>query len=805
MAAYAAGSAIGGPVGGAIGSTLFGLLVPSGAPAVAGTSISDLMREGVEPGTPIKRIYGLMPLKGDLIDCGLDKDGAPAAIVVTTKTKKKGGIFGIGGVKVSTEEGRLRAVFGLCEGPSYVEQMRIDFGEGETVVYDRYNPKDSAMPDPQGDPDAWRDFLQSQFDGSAPYRPGSGIQLTPQYAPDGSLIAEISQEVAFYAGTEWQDVDPIAVEWHGSKAVPYRGLAYARFNNYLIKGQSIEVSYLMRNLLDGKTEIIRQSLTECGVPVERVNLSSLSGRIHGCARTQAEAPREMIEKLAALDFHDLMFLDGGFQDVSRLNPATWNLQTSDLGARLLGGTDQAPPPVEWAQKGARELVTTLRLKFVDIDNDYEEGEVVSYRHVAGHENELTLEFPFATHAPEMLRLVDVMLDELWAGNSTEKIALVPRNMAIAPGNVLIYDAGDGLGTRQMRVTKQPSLGADGLMLCESVAYDAGVYGIHRVIEPVVKPRPTVAEFLTPIWALLDLPALSATALDNASLQFAASTALNANWAGAYFDSDRIGDATVGARSPLGTIPNGYSFSRAQATAFGSAPTMRVQMTDRSLVTASLEDVANGANLLAIETESGALLVSILTATPVVGTPRTFDCTVWPGRYGTETFGAVSAGARCVLLSDFDGGRFTAMDAIEVSRPTLGMPCPYIVSSLDESAPVSTTQTITPRGRSLVPPTPGDVRVETLDEGGARITFFPRTRDWEGAAAYWNSAARPRETDDRRFTLRLLDGENVTETHELSFAADAPLPLTVDVANGSGQLHGELWQNGGYARGNVQSF
>ncbi|RYZ69085.1 MAG: hypothetical protein EOP09_08340, partial [Proteobacteria bacterium] len=357
-AAFAIGSAFGGVLGGAIGSTLFGLLVPVGSKPTSSTGPSDTLNEGAEPGTVIPKIYGLYPVKGMLIDCGFNGEGDPAGIVSETKSQKKGGFLGIGGTRVESRKDYLKAAFALAEGPFYVEQIYVDYGDGkgDVIEYDRYNEDDEEMPHPTDDPEGWREFLVSQFDGSADYRPGKGVQLTPQYAPDGTLIAEISQTLRLYPGTEWQEPDTALAEIHGSNVCSYVGMSYAMWNRWYLKGPSIDITYYGRNLVDNSGAIVRERLQVCGVPRECIKITSLNSRIEGCAIAQIEGVRDLIEKLAVLEFHDLMFLDGGFQDASRINPATWVLSPEQLGARLVGESEDAQPSLQWNQKGARELI-----------------------------------------------------------------------------------------------------------------------------------------------------------------------------------------------------------------------------------------------------------------------------------------------------------------------------------------------------------------------------------------------------------------------------------------------------------------
>jgi len=791
-----------------IAGVAFGMLFPPQQPQNV-TRTQDALRDGAEPGTAIKRINGLYKISGELFDCGVDSvSGQPAGLESQLQTKKKASLFGLGGTKVTTELLFLKMADNLGIGPLYVEQVRLDDGAtlGEIVVYDRYNSRDSLMPDPVSNPDGWKLFLQSQFNGTAAYRPGKGIQFTPHYAPDGTLISESSATLTLYAGTEWQGVDPALSSIHGDLACAYVGLAYAMWNHYRVYGTSPTRTFVVRSLLDDKVAIIRERFGECGVSRERMRFTSLSGSLAGMLTAQVEAPREACEKIAARDFHDLVFVDGGFRDASRINPATFVLDPLELGARFLGGAatsaTDAVSPNDWTQKGARELPTMLRVQFADSDGDYNPSEAISIRQVAGHDNQVTLSYPFAARLPDMMRFADVVMDELWAGQDADKITLLGRKMQLAPGCLLVFDAFDGKGPHGARITKQPNIGANGVMEVELAHYDYGVYGVHRALNYPAPIRPSVATFVAPSFALLDLPAFDASALQAASLLFCASVPDTSPWSGAVLNAGAIGTSNEAARAALGTLLSGWAFSASDCATFSATQTIRVQLVSGTLATASPQSVANGANLLGIATPVGTALLSFCVATPIAGMANTYDLSgLWPGRMGNENV-PIPSGATAVLLCDALGKFSQAGESVAVSLSQIGIPCPYDVEAARD-ANAATPGTITPSGRSLRPLMVCGVRKSS---DGTSLSFFPRTRDFQGVANAWQTGRQAPEADPRTFKLELRSGGAVVSSRTVSFDASAPLPLSIAL---SALEHtadsGSLWHEGAYLQGDETRF
>lgn len=773
---YAAGNAIGGPIGGAIASTIFGVLFPSSTGGFDGTRLEDLGREGADFGAPVKVVFGRMPVKADIIDCGLDNQGQPAILREEKTTKKKGGIFGIGGQKVTTYKYKLnRVAYLIAEGEYDLARCKIEDGDGEKVLFDR---------DASGD--------------------ARGINFTPQIANEVT-VALLSANIKFYCGTEMQEPDAWLVGIHGASKTPaYRGQCYAVVDGLEVQGQA-SFTWELESVITGKRVIIRQRMAQSGAPLERVRLNSISGNVAGCAIAQVEAARELIEKIASTEFHDLMWLDGGFVDVSRLNPATWVLESGDLGAYVMadGGGGEAPPAVNWQLQSVRNLATSLTLNFLDVDDDYQPNQATSLREVAGHENAQSIDYPFAASLPDMLRLADVMMDELWAAQTGETIALQGRHNAIAPGNVLVYDAGDGLGARAVRVTKQPDNGARGLVGCEGVIYQPNVYGIFRDFEVPVKDRPGVAVYLAPNSALLNLPPLGPSLIDAPALVGATATVAGASWRGATLESARLGDNDFETQASMGTLINAYTAPN--ALRFDDSGTIRVALNVNSLATTSANEAAQRANLLAVMGANEWGLVSFTTATPVIGAPGQFDLGgILSGRLGTEAQLSFAAGARVVVLSDA-GGRFdAALESLPVALADLNGAVEFEVHASAAPEKSSGPQTIIPTGRNVRPLAPTVLQSET--EGGTfTLRMVPRTRDFESADNAWLTGRTPRETDPRRFTFALFDGANAEIARQtIAFEANDALPLVRAFA-GTSAVRGEVWCEGALMAGDVTSF
>jgi hypothetical protein len=777
LAVFGIGVAIGGPTGGAIANTLFNILVPP-VNAYPATRIDDLLRQGVSIGDTITKHYGVMPGTLGLIDCGYDDKGVAAAIEEVATTKKKGGIFGLGAKKVTTYEYFLTGAFIVGEGIVYVDQITMTDSDGDKIIYDRWN---DGQPEPRSF--EFRDLWKLIAKGAHAYITGQGYELTPVF-DGGKMIAEISEELRLYPGTERQQIDSKLAEIHGENAVPYRGTGFVMFNHMKINGTP-QFKILARGETDDIREIIIERFTGVGVPLSRIKIESLSGRIHGMAIAQIENARNAVDKLAALYFCDISFLNGAFRDLSRLNPFTWYLKKGEQGAYVVDDKGDFPSKRDITVKNEKSFPSSLTLSFIDPAENYEKNEAVSYRSSALFENPITIDYPFAIEFEDAQRLCDVMLDELWADEGTEKISLLPEHAQIAQGNVIVYE--DATGTRAIRVGTQEN-GTKTALDQTGTKYDPTVYGIQKLITNTAKPRPTAPVYLTPVYYIGDLPALHADTRAALGVWVGAGTQEGARWDGAMLVSTELGlDEELVESAMIGQLVGSYTFTEKEWRVWNEEMVIRVQLlTKGTFSSASESQLADNGNLTAL----GNMVFSYRTAIPV--SEGVYDLEgILPGRFGSDwQAGQVFAeGTKVARITD-ENGDDLGLEWFEIPSSSSGQN--KAVELYAAQAPAKTTGNVafTPNGYALKPLRPeiGRDRSETGD-----VTFYiwPRTRDFDGSAKALSSGQSQVETDGKAATLELLNGDAVVSSASYG---QGELPITATFT--AAQLEGF------YGAGNV---
>lgn len=785
IATTAIGGALGGPLGAAITNTLFNLLVPPAAQQPS-TGLSDLLREGAKYGTPIRVIFGTMPIKGDVIDVGYDKHGRPAGIEVVEKNAKGGGT---GGTPSSgkTEKNFLTAAYLLGEGPLIVDRMTQHDDDGDTVKYDRYGSTDRER----------------------------GIDMTSEYgAVSGAVVAELSERVNFYRGTEEQSRDTRLQQIHGSKTVPYRGCAYVMFNHYKLSSNT-SFTFLCRNPIDDSRTIIEKRFAAASIPSTRVALSALTGNVEGCAIAQVEPARELCEKIAAVALCDLMFINGAFRAVSRQNPTWWDIADGDLGAHLVSGQSGGgwPSKTGIEIKSEIELPTTLTIRFVDPNSNYETNEAVATRQTASHEKHESIELPFAARMENMVTLADRTLDELWAAQGGETLSLPPKYSGIAPGNVVVYR--DESGPRAVRIIEQQTA-PEGVLSLKGVPYDAGVYGIHRIVTLPPIPPPQVPVYVAPTFFAADMMPLERAMMDAPGVLLGVAVPSNTPWQGAVFLSDEVsgfGAAELPVQATLGTLQTAYAYTDSDLGRYDNATTLRVTLLRGALVSADARDCDTlGANLLAVATGDGALLLSFATATPVGD--GAFDLSgIRPGRYGSDFIKSVPSGARIMLLADHDGSQADGVLWKKLPPQVIGNARTFEMVSASDTTISSGAQTLTVSGNTLKPLRARGAWKSSDGAGGWALHFFAGTRDIEGERAYWLTGLAPQQPDPRRFTVTLANGVGTILDTRTFDAPDGVVTVEYSQAQLTAMfagapytvLRGSIVQEGKYLRGHEYEF
>ena len=477
-----------------------------------------------------------------------------------------------------------------------------------------------------------------------------------------------------------------------------------------------------------------------------IDVSGLTGLVSGYTLDRPMSPRAALEPLAQAY---------GFTCIE--TPAGLRFQMPGSGAgRSLGLNDisandaQAPLRIKHIDKA--QMPQDVRLYFIDIGDDYQRGVASALDLGAARDFVTDITAPLvldrgtakAMSARLLARALiadrvltfDIMpgADDLRAGDIIE---LPPASGTFGP---YVIDGLDGLTTRT--VTASP-------------LYDAGYTALKSAV-PHALPAISIAP--VPQIIVLDIPHM--TARENRAGPLIA--AYSAPWSAVTISH---GTQTIDLETPtyiatlLADLPAG-PISR-----FHAAGRIHIFAPGAQLVSASRNDMLNGANALALKTAGGWEIIQYQHAQLIA--PNEYILTgLLRGQAGSDALmqDRVAAGAQIVLLGN-------GLGVLPVDSDLRGSEITLLASARSRNDSQAVTADY--NAVQLIPLAPVHPRIRREPAGGAVLSWTRRTRlggdDW---------AARdvPLAQDEARYEIELLRGGEVIANYETT-SASLTLPAT----------------------------
>jgi hypothetical protein len=713
------GGVIGGPLGYSVGNLVGSLLF--GPKPHDTAALQKLQVETSEYGVFIKEFYGSMLTSGNIIDCRY-KNGKPSGI--TTKKKKispKGGT-GAGAPATETEiiEYYLTAAYLLGRGPLDVDKIWMEDDGEKKLIYNRYGET----------------------------RKKRGYDLTPQLDIFGNVVAELSDKVQLYRGLESQPVNPILEEFHPDGVPSYHGTAYVLFNKLKVKSVP-SFSFLVRNNITGRKEIVQHRLERCGIPSDRIDLSQLSGSVCGAVVAQREGAAQLCESIAITSLCDMAFVDGLITDRNRQAPLFWPLVQEEMAAFEAdenGASDNAPDPYKVSTINETDLPSRFKVQFQNTELDYADDSAPADRNTATHFNEQSITLPISGQYEDMVVLSKVLIDELWAAKDSAELPLLPHRIKASPGDV--YELPEDSRYKYLRIGDQ-QIGPDGLLYHKATSYDPGVYGQYPVSYTPPHPPSEVDVYEEPQIVISDTVALHDEMAAGPGFLSGVSVSAESAFDGAQLQSDELGNVDYGFKAIIGKTLTPYYFLEEETTRINYDKSIRLRLVDGELSSTTEELLRNKkANTILI----GNLSLQFMEAEQV-------DDNEWlitgllPGRDGSDYVNSSPPNSPVMVITD---------DAGALDQGVVWTPLPY--SALNSSHEYSVVMnspngeftgplSFTPSGNSVKTLSPVHIRlIERVAGVHVKIGFSPRTRLNPNAS--W---AMTNESDPTLFRVELSGG------------------------------------------------
>lgn len=499
--------------------------------------------------------------------------------------------------------------------------------------------------------------------------------------------------------------------------------------------------------------VVRDICQRAGLDNSLMNVSGLAGLVPGYRIEAIESARASLEPLARYYAFDSAETGGVIQFVHRGGIPAATVTADDLVASRQAESDD----LELTRGQETELPLALKWRLVRADEEYG-GFTVEARRITVDTARIASEnFALAAIPAEADARCRRALFEEWIGRDQARFALPPSWLAVDPTDVLLLQH-DG----RFQEYRVGSVSDGDARAIDAGRTDAVLYGARPgpQRQPSL-PVPTV--YGSPTAALLDLPILNDTI--PAHRPYAAVHA--SPWYGqaaVYRSATQEGFSLIDAvtrPAVIGVLNSDFYGSGAAARNFDLANQLIIDLISGTLTSVSDLAMFEGANAVAIESESGVWEIVQFGNAELIAAGR-YRCTrLLRGQKGTE--GAMRnpapAGARVVVLNE-------ALRPISIGEGDLGNAYNWRIgpASLPADDAAYTAIAFTPTGVGLRPYAPSHaVQPYKFARSPGDLTIAWKRRTRAPAGDSWGGLDVPLYEETELYEVDVLDGQDVLRT------------------------------------------
>ncbi|MCW1840618.1 baseplate multidomain protein megatron [Prosthecomicrobium hirschii] len=498
--------------------------------------------------------------------------------------------------------------------------------------------------------------------------------------------------------------------------------------------------------LDG---LIRAVLADTGFTA--VATRAVPGHLDGFVIDDRMAPRQALEPLLAafqVDAHDA---GTHLRFAGRARRRDGSLGRGDLVDRV----DR--PLVERLRAEAGDLPGGIDVTVSDALRDFRRTTVASHRLTEASRRETRADLPVVLPVDMAAGLAETWLQDVWSGRESCGFALGPDRIAVEPGDILAFDAGD----RTMDVIVE-RIEDGGVRTIEARRVDRDLYSPQRSSGRLDNAEDAAA-WGAPTVHVLDIAHLAAD--DRPDRAFIAAAV--SPWPGALAIWRKTGAAsyaaigTIEAPATLGTLAE--ALPPGPLGLWDDGPGLLVDLQSGTLAAHAEDEVLAGANLAAVRHAGGLWEIVQFARAELVAAGRYRLTRLLRGQGGSEDAGAAAAPA---------GSAFVLLDARVVALPTgrddVGGTVTLKIGpeprGYDDAAYVTVTAAI--GGRGLTPWSPCGLKAtRSRATGDVTLSWIRRSR-LAGADA-WTAADVALGEETERYRLEILAGPVAVRTIELA--------------------------------------
>lgn len=420
-----------------------------------------------------------------------------------------------------------------------------------------------------------------------------------------------------------------------------------------------------------------------------------------------------------------------------------------------------------------ELPAKVRMRFMDIDKDYDQAAVEAARETVESTAETVIDMPFVIDFSRAQEVVDSLLYSTWAQREKAEFGVLPEFLYLEPGDVVtlaVYEFSQEIRIDAIRD------GADRAITGRT--FDRAAL-VGSPTDDRQTPNIPDGSISAPITIFMDIPLIDDT---------------NIEWqpyVAAYASPWPAGVAIY--RSPndsnyqLNTLVEGPAKMGLSRSVFNSGPegvwdnanTLDVELYSGTLESLDELDVLAGANAFAIQNSQGYWeIVQFVNAT-LIGTNQYRLSKLLRGQLGTEWAmeDNLPVDAQVVFL----GG---ALRQVQTNLADIGNSFYYLYGPANKpnTDDLYTKDQLAFEGMGLRPYSPTDV--EGVDDGSGNITISWKRRTRIGGDSWNYTDDVPWSETIRKFEVDVLDAmDNVVRTLSVTDATEVVYTATDQATDG----------------------
>ena len=447
------------------------------------------------------------------------------------------------------------------------------------------------------------------------------IPRTPILDARGVEVGWQAENIRHYYGTGTQPVDDIVEAWYkaeGHHAPAFRNTEFTVITNYKIDGHVPNFYGRHTNGIKHRREQCRFFLLRANgldgdevLPASALNLTKMTGQSRGWYMTQPQAPAEIAQLIAARSLCALVEHSYQIHDVDLANPAIHTLEDWELAARDEGGEAEGgtTPRFKSALDDGRQKPSRVEIRIFDI-RKRDENSVPAIMPTATYESVQTFDLPTVDTEEEIAVWGAIMMDVAWVAEPGAVSAL-PRRITATAGDVLRVPVKNRPGQYTDVLAENRIVAAPGAIQFEGHRWSAETYRNRPTIVPT--PRPVDARtWAAPILFVANSVCLTSEMLDDPGVVFAATQTPNYKWERGCETKWEVQDGNgwdefdshiTEERAVMGQLLAPWNPPSPYEGYVTDRP-MAVEMFWGELVTASIDSVRAGANVILFEVRPG---------------------------------------------------------------------------------------------------------------------------------------------------------------------------------------------------------